>query len=320
MNWFKEERTMASSRRAMTLVELMVAVAIVGLLVGLLLPAVQMAREASHRMQCLNNLKQVTLAMHVYVDRQHTFPPGYISSVLKNLDDGGPGWSWGAMLLPDIEQNALEDQVPFSTPVANANVTAISLAAFICPSDSAFEPTIDIPSIADNSLICTMAASSYVACIGTVRPTCKICRGAFDGVFGRNRAIAPADITDGLSETIAIGERAFKWSTPALWGVVPGSELIDRLIDGRLAAGPGYVLGTTFKDGFNLEEIVDDPREDHTLAEIFGSMHPGGANFSFCDGAVRFIKDSIDPAVMNALSTRAGDPLGGDTIHANPFD
>jgi prepilin-type processing-associated H-X9-DG protein len=165
-----------------------------------------------------------------------------------------------------------------------------------------------------------MAASSYVACVGTVRPTCRVCRDAFDGVFGRNRAIKAADICDGLSNTIAIGERAFKWSTPALWGVVPGSELIDRLIDGRLAAGPGYVLGTTFKDGFNLEEIVDDPREDHTLAEIFGSMHPGGANFSFCDGGVRFIKDSIDPATMNALSTRCGEPQGGETIHSNPFE
>ena len=159
-----------------------------------------------------------------------------------------------------------------------------------------------------------------MACVGTVRPTCRICRDAFDGVFGRNRAITPADIVDGLSNTIAIGERAFKWSTPALWGVVQGSELVDRLIDGRLAAGPGYVLGTTFKDGFNLEEIVDDPREDHTLAESFGSMHPGGANFAFCDGAVHFIKDSIDPAVLNALSTRCGDPRGGETIHSNPFD
>jgi len=311
---------MAGSRRGITLVELVVVIAIIGLLVGMLLPAVQMAREASRRVQCLNNLKQVTLAMHIYLDRQHTFPPGYISRVLPSRDDGGPGWAWGAMLLPDIEQEALVERVNFSAPVANAGVSGISLATFICPSDSAFEPTIVIPSLADGSVICSMAASSYVGCVGTVRPTCKICRDAFDGVFGRNRAIGPADITDGLSDTIAIGERAFKWSTPALWGVVPGSELIDRLIDGRLAAGPGYVLGTTFKDGFNLEEIVDDPREDHTLAEIFGSMHPGGANFAFCDGGVRFIKDSIDPAIMNALSTRAGDPFGGDTIHANPFD
>jgi prepilin-type processing-associated H-X9-DG protein len=307
----------------MTLVELLVVISIIGLLLAMLMPAVQMAREAARRAQCLNNLRQVGIAMHLYLNRQGTFPPGYVSQVLKNRDDGGPGWAWGAMILPDIEQEPLGDRVNFSAQVdaaASSDVRAISLAMFVCPSDGAFEPTIEIPSIATDSVICTMAASSYVGCIGTVRPTCRICRDAFDGVFGRNRAITPADICDGLSNTISIGERAFKWSTPALWGVVPGSELIDRLIAGRLAAGPGYVLGTTFKDGFNLEEIVDDPREDHSLAESFGSMHPGGANFSFCDGSVQFIKDSIDPAILNALSTRCGDPQGGDTIHSNPFD
>lgn len=314
---------MNTSRRGMTLVELLVVIAIIGLLVGLILPAVQMAREAGRRASCLNNLKQVALALHMYADRNQAFPPGYISTVLKNREDGGPGWSWAAMLLPDIEQNALNKEFSFSSPInstASDPVRTASVAMFVCPSDGAFEPTIEIPALADNSIICTMAASSYVANIGTVRPTCRVCRDSFDGMFGRNRPVSFAEICDGTSNTMAIGERAFKWSTPALWGVVPGSELIDRLIAGRLAGGPGYVLGTTFKDGFNLEEIVDDPREDHSLAESFGSMHPGGANFAFCDGGVRFIKDTIDPATMNALSTRCGTPMGGETIHSNPFD
>ena len=314
---------MKTSRQGMTLIELLVVIAIIGILVALVLPAVQMAREAGRRASCLNNLKQIALALHMYADRNLVFPPGYISTVLPSRDDGGPGWAWAAMLLPDVEQNALKQEFNFRAPINSAasdQVRTISLAMFVCPSDDEFEPTIDIPSLADNSIICTMAASSYVANIGTVRPTCRICRDAFDGMFGRNRAVSFAEICDGTSNTMAIGERAFKWSSPALWGVLPGSELVDRLIAGRLAGGPGYVLGTTFKDGFNLEEIVDDPREDHSLAESFGSMHPGGANFAFCDGGVRFIKDTIDPAAMNALSTRCGTPYGGETIHSNPFD
>ncbi|HEY2839038.1 MAG TPA: DUF1559 domain-containing protein [Pirellulales bacterium] len=314
---------MRAERRAFTLVELLVVLAIIGILIGLLMPAVQMAREAARRVSCLNNLKQIGLAMQIYVERHTVFPPGYVSKVMPDKDDGGPGWSWGAMILPEVEQQATFNLVNFSAPVADgtsANVRTVSVANFICPSDGQFEPTVDVPALNSDNVICTMAAASYVASVGSVRPTCKICRDAFDGVFGRNHAISPAEIVDGLSNTMAVGERAFRWSTPTLWGVVPGSKLVDNMIDGRVSAGPGYVLGTTFKEGFNIEEIIDDPREEGSLAESFGSLHPGGANFMFCDGSVCFLRDSIDPGVLNGLSTRYGDPKGGTVIHSNPFD
>jgi len=310
-------------RQAFTLVELLVVLAIIGILIGLLLPAVQMAREAGRRASCLNNLRQIGIAMHIYVDRHHVFPPGYISKPTANRDDGGPGWAWGAMILPEVEQQATFKLVNFSTPVADSssgNVRTISVASFICPSDGQFEPTVEVPELATDNVICTMAAASYVASTGTVRPTCRICRDAFDGVFGRNRAIGPNEIVDGLTNTMCIGERAFRWSTPTLWGVVPGSKLVDNMIEGRLSGGPGYVLGTTFKEGFNVEEIVDDPRETGSLAESFGSLHPGGANFMFCDGSVCYLRETMDPAVLNGLSTRYGDPKGGTVIHSSPFE
>jgi prepilin-type processing-associated H-X9-DG protein len=168
-----------------------------------------------------------------------------------------------------------------------------------------------------------MAGANYVASAGTVRPTCKLCRDKFDGVFGRNRAIKPKELQDGLSKTLAVGERSTRWSRPVLWGVVPNSKILDNQKPGLYAAGPAYVLGTTFAEGFNIESSLEDM--DHgtmgTFAESFGSEHPGGAHFLFCDAGVRFVWDDADPAIMNALSTRDGNPHSGveRIIHENPF-
>jgi prepilin-type N-terminal cleavage/methylation domain-containing protein/prepilin-type processing-associated H-X9-DG protein len=307
-----------------TLVETLVVIAIIGLLTALLFPAVQAAREAARKKQCANNLKQIGVAMHVYLAAFETLPPGYISKVLPDYDDGGPGWSWGAMLLPYLEQAELERQIDYDLPVAGdaaADLRRMSVPIFVCPSDSELTALIDIPEKHSDRVLCQMASASYVANAGTVRTTCKICRDHFDGVFGRNRAIQPKDLQDGFSKTLAVGERAFKWSSPALWGVVPNSKLLDRQQPGKYAAGPAYVLGTTFKEGFNIEEIPLDPDEEHTFAESFGSVHPGGCHFLFCDGGVRYVWDDADPAVMNTLSTRAGNPKGDAEaiIHASPF-
>src|SRR5690349_20838159 len=90
----------AAARGGFTLVELLVVIAIIGVLVALMLPAIQSAREAGRKTACANNLKQLGLAMHNYLDTNKAFPPGYISTVLDDHDDGGPGWAWGSLLLP----------------------------------------------------------------------------------------------------------------------------------------------------------------------------------------------------------------------------
>jgi prepilin-type N-terminal cleavage/methylation domain-containing protein len=315
-------------RPAFTLVELLVVIAIIGVLIALLLPAVQAAREAARKTACGNNLHQIGIAMHAYMAANKTLPPGYVSLVLPDHDDGGPGWGWAAKILPEMEQGSLYNELNFTLPIegpAAAQRRMTSLPAFICPSDADFAQIIEVPSAATKEPICEMAAASYVASAGTVRPTCKICRDLFDGAFGRNRAIKAADITDGLSNTIAAGERSNYWASAAVWGVVPKSILLDRRQPGLYAAGPAYVLGTTFAQGFNLEEFESDM--DHnsmgTYAESFHSMHIGGAYFVFCDGGVRFIKDDIDPRQMNALATRDQVAKGGQLvdpiIHESPF-
>jgi prepilin-type N-terminal cleavage/methylation domain-containing protein len=308
-----------------TLVEILVVVAIIAILITLMLPAIQATRESARKSQCANNLKQIGLGMHAYLDNHKAFPPGYTSKVKADHDDAGPGWSWGARIMPFLEESPLHDQIDYNAALWGSESKAVrmtSVALFACPSDEMFERIINIPSKSSTLIICQMAAGNYVASAGTIRPTCKLCRDAFDGVFGRNRAIKPKELQDGLSKTLAIGERASHWSRPTIWGVTPNSKVIDNQKPGLYAAGPAYVLGTTFNEGFNIETSEDmDHGTMGTFAESFGSRHPGGAFFLFCDAGVRFVYDDADPAIMNALSTRDGRPHSGEEriIHESPF-
>jgi prepilin-type N-terminal cleavage/methylation domain-containing protein/prepilin-type processing-associated H-X9-DG protein len=314
-----------SPAKGFTLVELLVVIAVIGVLVALLLPAIQTARESARKAQCANNLKQIGLAMQNYVIDYREFPAGYKSKVLPNHDDWGPGWAWGSMIMHYLEESPLRDQIDFSWSLRGPESETIrmtSVPIFICPSDGMFETIIDIPSASSTRVICRMAAGSYVANAGTIRPTCKVCRDVFDGVFGRNRAIKPKELQDGLSKTLCVGERASHWSRPTVWGVLPNSKVIDNQQPGRFAGGPAFVLGTTFNKGFNIETSTEMAHgTEDTYAESFGSMHLGGAHFLFCDGGVRFIWDDADPAILNALSTRDGNPHSGveAVIHESPF-
>src|SRR4051794_8733742 len=128
--------------RAFTLIELLVVIAIIVVLIGLLLPAVQSAREAARRAQCSNNLKQIGLAMHSYHSTHDAFPPGYITrteTAQQNSPEAGPGWSWGTMLLNNLEQSAAYNAVNFSLPItvaASQTVRTVSLSVFLRPSST----------------------------------------------------------------------------------------------------------------------------------------------------------------------------------------
>jgi type II secretory pathway pseudopilin PulG len=326
--WRKPRRRGGRRRQnvGITLVELLVVIAIIAVMAGLLIPAVQAAREAARKQQCGNNLKQIGLALHAHVAAQKDYPVGYVSELKPNRDDAGPGWAWGVRLLPYLEQTPLHEQVDFSKKIESPAMEAVrmtSLPVFICPSDDQFESIIDIRLNALFKPTCQMAAASYVGSAGTVRPTCIVCRDNFDGIFGRNRAVSPKELTDGSSNTLAVGERANQWASAVMWGVVAGSRLFDHQRTDKYAGGPGYVLGTTFKDGFNIcESLEHDPNSSTSYAESFGSVHLGGCHFAFCDGGVRFIFDTIDPAVMNALATRDEQTKDGKmdpVIHESPF-
>src|SRR4051794_4965595 len=124
--------------RGFTLIELLVVIAIISLLIALLLPAVQAAREAARRAQCVNNLKQVGLALANYEQAQKVLPPGYVSNFDAQGNDTGPGWGWASMILPQLEQPAVFNAINFGLGVespANLSARLSTINAFLCPSD-----------------------------------------------------------------------------------------------------------------------------------------------------------------------------------------
>ena len=127
-------------RKGFTLIELLVVIAIIGVLLGLLLPAVQKVREAAARMSCTNNLKQVGLALHSYHDTNKSFPSGYVSAYDSNGNDTGPGWGWASLILPYMEQDNLYNAIQFTQNIeapANSSVRVTPIKSYLCPSDGA---------------------------------------------------------------------------------------------------------------------------------------------------------------------------------------
>ncbi len=308
-------------RCAFTVVELLVVIAILGVLVALLLPAIQAARESARRAQCASNLRQVGIALHAYHERHRVLPAGYLTKVDAEFDDLGPGWGWAAMLLDDLELGTLKPGLNFGLPIehpTNQTELLATLAIYNCPSDGDFLQQVEIPKYQPSAAPDRLAGANYVGSVGTVRQTCKVCRDKFDGVFGRNSRTRLAQIVDGTTRTFAVGERNHRLSSPVWGGVVAKSMVMDHLISGKVAAGPAYVLGSTFLHG-NQDELEERSRD--TVAEVFGAEHAGVMNFLYCDGSVRTIHETIDESVYLALSTTNDQPPSEGAIHLAPvFD
>ncbi|HEY4310968.1 MAG TPA: DUF1559 domain-containing protein [Pirellulales bacterium] len=319
-----------------TLVELLVVIAIIGLLVGLLLPAVQAARETARRTQCTNNLKQIGLALQNYHDSQRFFPPGYIDRNTPPVNtpdlDLGPGWGWAAFLLPYLEQGNTSSQIDFSQGVGlgpNVAVSQMSLPFYQCPTDPLQDPF----AIYDNTMtapIATVAHGNYVGCngweecfwnsggagTGSGSGADGLIGGAGpqgNGLFFRNSRYTIANVTDGLSGTIIVGERSSDHS-PSTWtGAVTGG-LCPAWMAGQTpnSAPPGPAYDNTdYNEALVLAHgnATHVPSADFPIfdPDVFYSMHAGkGANFLFGDGSVRFLTSGIDPMTYQYLCTIAG--------------
>ncbi|QDV34664.1 DUF1559 family PulG-like putative transporter [Tautonia plasticadhaerens] len=341
-------------RPGFTLIELLVVIAIIGVLIALLLPAVQSAREAARRAQCTNNLKQIALACHNYHDAVGAFPPGGISDPGWN----GTWWNWLSFILPGMEMNPVYNSINFSLPninQLNANalqdpqVTAYRtvVRSYLCPSDDVGEGLVEnlswLTAGSNWSLLGTPytgAATCYVGNWGdqkTGNLTFDLfsgesppgtgpnwgCNGRLRGIFGDcsdGKSIKISDVRDGTSNTLLAGECSPNMNGALLWSngnatmastVVPinwRTELKDGMVD--------PTDGTTCDLGqLNNFTGAQHCWRNQTVVYAFKSYHPGGANFAFCDGSVRFLKQMISSRVYNALGSKAG----GEVVSADQF-
>jgi prepilin-type N-terminal cleavage/methylation domain-containing protein len=267
------------SQSGFTLIEVLVAIAIIGVLVALIFPAVQSAREAARRTQCENNLKQIGLASNSYVTLGEAFPIGYIA--WPNPPGGAaPGWAWSAALLPQLEQvpifSAMNVNLPIDVP-ANATVRTATLAIYVCPSDrntGAFSVTSQLAGGAVEA-----RTTSYAGNGGTADASQP------DGLFRMNKSVRPKDIKDGLSNTFAAGER--------------GSFLVQNAWAGALGDGRGGVEVLAYASSSGMSPASPSPSG-------FAGPHTGLCQFLMVDGSVHAIKTTINPSVYRALATRNG--------------
>lgn len=295
-------------REAFTLVELLVVIAIIGILVALLLPAVQAAREAARRMQCSNNLKQLGLALHNYHDSHKTFPPGWIEpdapqAAFRQI----PQWGWSGMILPYLEQTPVYDTIDkagntpmsviFGTPI-QVMVDAMQkpIASFKCPSDVA--PKLNTGRAFDmprrNVGRYPVATSNYVGnnsswTMGSGRNRTGLFR-AVNSTNRRGNTVAIRDITDGTSNTIALAERR--------WQYYKHDTRQIRLA--RAAVVFGVTRWNNSGRGRSDQVCTARPKLNFTGNNLnvgrrgASSMHPGGAMFCLADGSVRFISETIE--------------------------
>ncbi len=324
---------MPQVRKGFTLVELLVVVAIIGLLIALSLPAVQAARESARIMQCKSNLHQIGLALQNYHDSLGTFPAGYLSQAgsgsnaapasaagVKGAgqlrfdapppsaplapDPQSPGWGWAALLLPYLEQQPLHGRIDFSVgaelpPSAEARMTR--LPNLICPSDigtGLFE-ILD----ATNQPLATAHTNSYTACFGAYG-LINLDPENGNGLFQRNSGHSIARILDGTSNTLAIGERGAILAKAPWAGVLSG---------GTCRTSPGAPVYTSIVEQAPVMALARvgnrTPNSPWSEPYDFFSPHRSAILFVWADGSVRGISTQIDIDVFRALATRDGNEV-----------
>jgi prepilin-type N-terminal cleavage/methylation domain-containing protein/prepilin-type processing-associated H-X9-DG protein len=337
-----------TARRGFTLIELLVVIAVIGILIALLLPAIQAAREAARRASCGNNLKQIALACHNYADVYGVPPIGQPFMVDFIVNGAVPSETNGVFvaMLAQLDQQPLFNAANFSRNIftsPNYTIYGTGLSALWCPSDPIIASTVTAYYFYEYPLEVYIHRTSYAACFGTFQfdsfftsPSNWAALGdQLNGAFSSNRSVPWSAYIDGMSQTMLFSERAFGLMSAAeqqcfcWWADCVSADTRFITLE---PMNPFRKIPDAFVDPFGGAYVFSA-----------SSFHPGGANFAFADGSVRFLKDSIDSwqlgatgapigvsqdsngfwsvapgtrfGVYQALSTRAG----GETVSADAF-
>ncbi len=294
--------------RGFTLVELLVVITIIGILIALLLPAVQAAREAARRAQCVNKIKQLALAVLNYEQALGSFPTS------ARNQTGTNGFSWIAKTLPYFEEQALWERLNFKLPLINGAITdpntnwglvQTPLPSLICPSDPTNPVRTDVnpnwnwPTTPNPPTSGTTGLTAAVTCyMGSEADTWD--SEPPDGPFERSpaRAVRISDLTDGTSNVLMLGERSPSYSSWCAWSASNGAWI--------LTAYPINAIRKTYPNVPSVSLTAGG------TAYCAVSLHPGGVNFSLCDGSVRYFSELIDFTTYQQLARmRDGMPSAG---------
>lgn len=280
----------AAGKRGFTLIELLVVIAIIGVLIALLLPAVQGARESARRAQCANDLKQLGLAMHDYHDVHRTLPRSSFWSWDDQFDDF---WTWGAMILPYVEQTGLYDRFNFDLEpahTANRDLAGTAISVFRCPSQPAAK---------------TVTFKVYDLSGSGADPEVTWPLANYGMNYRLSWGWRFAEVIDGLSNTILLGEHAVfdgrDGGQPWLFSLGVSSGAMGH-------SGNKEVVFTTVVASY---VSIESPNNTKWKGWRLSSYHPGGTQVVFCDGHVRFLPQTIDRQTLARLvSPDDGKPVG----------
>ncbi|MCS7044979.1 MAG: DUF1559 domain-containing protein [Gemmataceae bacterium] len=324
------------SRLGFSLVELLVVIGILSVLMALLLPAVQRVRQSAQQTQCLNNLRQIGLGLRGYEAAHKNFPPAF--TFISNLPpsqttghaplgpkklvdshlwmllyyglpytgiDTAPGWGWGAHILPYIDQEAAFCQIDFHEPIELDRFQAVRTTAipiYQCPAD--YEAGVYLAHSEVNTPLVEVHTISYASSYGTTgQPGEQPDIG--DGVFYRNSKTRLADVTDGLSTTFAVGERA------ALFAKAPWVGALSRAGMRTTPGAPVLLAGVEEAPTQAMARAGVIPLNDpYSMPYDFFSPHRSYVNFLFCDGAARRLATSTSVNVIAGFATRSGGETG----------
>ncbi|MFI4874741.1 MAG: DUF1559 domain-containing protein, partial [Blastopirellula sp. JB062] len=301
-------------RRGFTLVELLVVIAIIGVLIALLLPAVQQAREAVRRITCNNQIKQLGLALHNYHDTFLSFPPGNYGMSGSGRYDGA---NWRVQVLPFIEQSALHDQLDFTARFEGDNLAGneilseLIVPGLLCPS-SALEPFSNPHGRNDDQAmiihyvgISGAAPSETQPLVGYV--DCGYGWFANNGMLLTNQATRLRDATDGTSNTMLLAEQS---------GLIDGQELTanyrggwhgassKETVDTPSCSQVWFAGTTTVRYNPNYDIITSGNSYQYRHNTVLNSFHPGGVNILRTDGSTRFVSDTINLETLKRLAVR----------------